>query len=219
VEIVILIGCVVLALNLALWAALFSKLNELPRSLGHLAERHDAEGERRGLTALQEAVASRVGMIVRALRNYEEQVAAGYRTQVADAEIRARLAERQASEAGVALEAASVLVRELRQVLDVESRGARAPSRSAPTLPEGRETVAMEPADIDTARKPGNPEPASRERPSPRIGLASGVAPAPHDEDARLSEDEMTQVASRPLPGLLDAGKTLVSPGEKESAR
>jgi hypothetical protein len=143
-EIGIVIGCVVLALDLTLWAALFSKLNWLMLRLGRFAERHDAEGERRGMTALQEAVAARVGVIVRALRNYEEGVAAGYRTQVADAEIRARLAERQASEAGVALSAASALVRELRRVLDAAHQGARAPSRSAPTLPEGRETVATD---------------------------------------------------------------------------
>jgi hypothetical protein len=194
--IVIVIACVVLGLNLTLWAALFSKLNELPRRLGRFAERHDAEGERSGMTALQEAVASRV---------------AGYRTQVIDAEIRARLAERQASEAGVALFAASALVRELHQVLDRAHQGARAPSRSAPTLPEERDT-AMEPAAIGTTRKPGGPEPASRERPSPRAGLSSEIAPAPQDEGERSSEDDMTQMLSRPVPALLDAGSTLVSP-------
>jgi hypothetical protein len=83
---------------------------------------------------------------------------------VADAQVRARIAERQSSDAGVALSAATVLVRELRGLLE----GTRAPSPPAPAGTEGRSTVAIEPGGIDAKRKPDRSEPVSRERSSPR---------------------------------------------------
>jgi hypothetical protein len=177
----------------------------------NLAARQRADGEREGMTVLQEMAAVRVGALVMSLRQHEEAVAAGWRAQVAEAQVRARVAERESSEAGVALSTAVVLVRELRRLVDGEGEGPLAPSRPAPTATEGRATIEIEPAAIDTSRKPDRPEPPSRERPSPRGGISSGIAPAPTGDGDRLSDDEQTCVASRPLPGVPAAGPTLVS--------
>ena len=111
----------------------------------------------------------------------------------------------------MALSTAAELVGELRRLVDGEGEGAFAPSRLASAV-TGRATVEIEPEALDTTRKRDRLDPTSRERPSPRTGLASGVAPAPKDAGERLSEDELTCVTSRPLPGLPAAGTTLVSP-------
>jgi hypothetical protein len=140
--------------------------------------------------------------------------------QIGEAQVRARGVEREATAAGVALSTAVVLVRDLRGLLDRETSDTRAPSWSVPSATEGRATVEMQPEAIETSRKPDTPEPVSRARPSPRAGLSSGVAPAPADESERLSEDELTCVASRPLPGLPAAAPTLDLPAsEKGGAR
>ena len=133
---VIVIVVVGTGLNLALWCALYVRFDGLPLRIWSMARRERTEGDGPALTLLQEGTAAKVGAIVKSLRDHEEHVAASFRAQVADAEVRARVAERQSSEAGVALSAATGLVRELRQLLDGERRVARASSRSAPTLPE-----------------------------------------------------------------------------------
>jgi len=154
VEIVIGFTCMGIAagLNLVLVLALHRRLDGLPSRVVNLAARERADGERKGMSALQEMAAARVGAIVKSLRQHEEQVAASFRSQVAEAEVRAHIAERQASEAGVALSTAVVLVRELR-------------------------------------------------------GLRNGKSEEgpPKDEGERLSEDQMTCVVSRALPGVSSA--------------
>jgi hypothetical protein len=161
---------------------------------------------------LQEMAAVRIGAIVKSLRAHEEALANAWRVQLGDAQVRARVVEREASAAGTALSTAVVLVRDLRGLLDHEIGDTRAPSWSAPSAAERRATVEIEPEALETSREPDRSEPASRARPSPRAGLSSGVAPAPTDGGERLSDDELTCVASRPLPGLPAASPTLVSP-------
>jgi hypothetical protein len=102
----------------------------------NMARKERTEGDSHALTLLEERAAVKVGTIVESLREHEEHVAEGYRAQVADAQMRARIAERQSSDAGVALSAASVLVRALRGLLE----STRAPSPAAPAGTEGRST-------------------------------------------------------------------------------
>jgi hypothetical protein len=238
--IVIAIVCVATGINLALWGALYARLDGLPLRVWSMLKKERTDGEGAALTLLQERTAAKVGAIVKSLRDYDEHVAAGYRAQVAEAQVRARIAERQSSEAGVALSAASALVRELRGLLDGTSGGTRASLRSPPAVTEGRRTVAAADADDAPATPPSTqagddgrrtssrPPPqvqlagcevASRERRASRDGLSSGIAPVPSDAEERLSgDDDLTCVSLRPLPGVLDA--TLVSPvGGKGRAR
>jgi hypothetical protein len=147
---VIVIVCVGAGLNLALWGALYVRLDGLPMRIWSMLRKERSEGDSRALTLLEERAAVKVGAIVESLRMYEEHVVEGYRAQVAEAQVRARIAERQSSDAGVALSAASVLVRELRGLLD----GTRATSPAAPAATEGRSTVVIEPGAIDTTHKP-----------------------------------------------------------------
>ena len=213
-DIVIVLVCMAVGagVNLVLWVALCRRLDRLPPRIVNLAARERADGERKAMTVLQEMAAVRIGAIVKTLSDHEEALANAWRVQIGEAQVRARVVEREASAAGVALSTAVVLVRDLRGLLDRETGDTRAPSWSAPSVTEGRAAIEIEPEAIDTSRKPDRPEPASRARPSPRAGLSSGVAPAPTDDGERLSEDELTCVASRPLPGLPAASPTLVSP-------
>jgi hypothetical protein len=163
-----------------------------PVRLWAIAKQDRERDERRDLDALQEATAAKVGAITRALREYEEQIAADFRAQVAaaetrarTAETRARIAEREASDATSVLTIASELLRDVRAAhqglgelpaLVAELR-AKATAPAAPAAPEGdeetRKTVEMRPPASCT------PAPAA---------AAEGDEP----------EEEMTQVAPRP---------------------
>jgi hypothetical protein len=178
-----------LGLALVLLVALHYRLGDLPFHVWSLARREREADAPKALDLMKEAVAAKAGVAVLSIQRHEEGLAAGYRAQVAEVEMRARVGERRAADTATALAAATTLVRELRQVLDRLPQG---------TMPEA----------VDTARKPGAPEPASRERLSPRMGLP--LASEPPDEDERPSEEELTKVADRPRSGSL--GKTLVSP-------
>jgi hypothetical protein len=208
--IVIVVVCVGAGLNLALWASFYMRLDSLPRRIWGMLTKDRTEGDSHALMLLEERAAVKVGTIVASLREHEAHVAEGYRAQVAEAQVRARIAERQSSDAGVALSAASALVRELRALRD--DTLVSPPAALAAT--EGRSTVVIEPRAVDTAGRPDRPEPTSRERPSPR----SRLVPVPSSEGERLSEDEMTQIAKRPDRAALDANKTLVSASEQRGA-
>jgi hypothetical protein len=143
-DIVTVVLCVGLALALALLVAVHRRLDGLPLRIWSIAKKERAQDESAAVTALQEATAARVGPIVTSIRAHEEQIAAIFRTQVAEAQMRARIAERQSSDAGVALRAASELVREARALRDdlarllpgrVVSMRAPAAARAAPLLP------------------------------------------------------------------------------------
>ena len=115
----IVVACVSGALNVVLWGALYHKLHRLPPSLWKAAAPRDrAADEKRALDVLQEAAASRIGGLVIGIRTYHEQLGGIVQAQLAEAEVRARISERRASEAGVALCAASALVRDLRAFAD-----------------------------------------------------------------------------------------------------
>ena len=148
--IVIVVVCLGAGLNLALWVALYSKLAELPQRVWKAVERAREVDQQRALTALQEAAAAKVGMLVLGLRSYHDQLEGHLKAQVAEAEVRARVAERRSSDAGVALGAASALVAELRGLAEdlprLLARGAQlargrglahAPTRARPDRRRG----------------------------------------------------------------------------------
>jgi len=107
-----------LVIALALLIAINHKLAHLaPRLWAMMREEH-ARADGRAMTVLQEAAAMRVGLITTSLRQYEKQVAEAFRAHVAESQNRARIVERRSDDAGVALAAASELVRDLRALLD-----------------------------------------------------------------------------------------------------
>ncbi len=121
------------ALNLALWVALWRKVDELPAAFLALARRERADAEARALTVLQEMAAARVTSITLSLQSLEEQHIERNRNERAEAEVRARVAERRAHDTGTALAPAGALVRELRATLDALGELPRRP----PGLPGG----------------------------------------------------------------------------------
>ena len=167
-----------LALALALLIAIHHKLDGLPPRLWAIAKRERAADEARALTALTEATAARVGTITLGLRHHEEHLAASVRAQIAEAETRARVVERRSSDAGVALHAATDLVRALRSLCE--------------------EMEALIACGHDAARARAAPalrDPPLDERPtmelSPRAPAEEGEEPA----------EELTTVADRPAIG------------------
>ena len=116
--IVILVVSLGTALNLALWGALYRKLGELPLSVWKVAQRNRVVDESRAMDALQAAAASRIGGLVIGLQTYHDRLGDLTRARVADAEVRARVSERRASDTGVALSAATALVRDLRTLAE-----------------------------------------------------------------------------------------------------
>jgi hypothetical protein len=198
-----------LVLALVLLVALHYRLSDLPFAVWSEARRERQDNASQALDLMKEAVATKAGAAIVSIRQHEESLAAGYRSRVAEAQGRARMSETRAGDTLTTLNAATVLVRELRQVLDQLPREAEA----RPALdPDERLTAEIRPEVLETARKPGAPEPASRERPSPRISPPSAAA-----DDGEDAENELTQVAERPRWGLLT--KTLVSPGSEGSKR
>jgi hypothetical protein len=143
-----------IALALLLLIDLRRKLDAIPQRIYGIAKQERDRDERHATTALTEATAAKVISITAGLRVYEEELAATSRLQMADAEKRARMAERRLADAGTALEAAAALVRELRAVLD----GLRAapPAVASEPDPDTRATVEMLPP--ATSVSPGDSE-------------------------------------------------------------
>jgi hypothetical protein len=213
---VIVIVCVGAALNLTLWGALYRKLHGLPLDVWKVAQRSRTVDETRALDVLQAAAASRLGGLVIGVQTYHEQLAGLVRAQVAEAEVRARVTERRAADAGIALDAASALVRDLRTLAEdlpslIDRRamqtgialGEAAARKVGPEpqlLPapetDDRDTVEMPPGAVvpETLRKPDRPAPTSRQRPLT-------APPEPIDEERVSGDEELTRVQSHPLPG------------------
>jgi hypothetical protein len=205
---VILIVSLGAALNLALWGAVYHKLHDFPASASKVIERNRAVDETRALDVLQAAAASRLGGLVVGVQTYHEQLAGLARAKVAEAEVRARMTERRASDAAVALDAASALVRDLRTLAEdlpslMDRRAlhtgiaiGEATARREEPDPEERATVEMPPGTSGPGAlsKPDRPACASRLR-------ALAVPVEPVDEDRVSGEEELTRVQSHPLPG------------------
>ncbi len=166
-------------LNVALWSALYHRLSGLPLDVWKVAQRDRTGDEKRALDMLQEAAASRIGGLIIGIRTYHEQLAGLVRAQLAEAEVRARVSERRSSEASVALDAASALVRDLRTLAEdlpslfdrramqdgiaIGEAAGRAPTDERAPEPEERVTVEL-------PRERASPAPPPASRTVPREG-------------------------------------------------
>jgi hypothetical protein len=156
-----------LALVLALLVAIYLNVDSLPARVWAIAKRERAEDAAAAQAALQQLAAPRVAALVAALSECHAQSAAELRAQIAAAELRARLAERQAKDAGTSITIASERVRAGgRAALDrrrAARRADRCPRRHGPrrgdapvtplVIPEHRTMKALR----DTLRVGGLP--------------------------------------------------------------
>ena len=179
--------CLGAALNLTLWGALYNKLRALPLDVWKVAQRNRVADETRALDVLQAAAASRLGGLLIGVRTYHEQLGGLVRAQLAEAEVRARVSERRASEAGAALGEASALVRDLRALAeDLPSLLDRRALQTGIAIGEASaRRGATEPAP-ETLRGSGRPRP-----------LTVPVEAA--DEDAVSGDEELTVVQGHHL--------------------
>ena len=173
-----------MGLCLALLLAVYVRLSSLPRRVAETIRQERARETSSAQSALQEAAAVRVGAIVQALRAHEAEMAVSLRMQIADAEIRARVAERREQDVGAALGAAVDLVRDLYtlrdQAREMLSRAALPPLVSN----DGeRETTELPRAAAPGLAPPGSAAPLPSE---PAI-TAAGLGPRPGGPPARRS--------------------------------
>jgi hypothetical protein len=211
---------VALALVLALLAAILRKLDGLPPRVWGIAQRERAREESTALEVLTDSTRARVTTAVASLRAYEEQVAAAWRDQMGSAETRARIAERRAADVGVALSAATDLVREARELRDalellvVRGRDRASPRLASPSVapPGSAPVLPSQPAIIAAGLGP-KPQSGPVRRPT-LLGIRPPPPPTVPDvsEGDRSSEEEeeLTTVAPRPL-GASPTAKTLLS--------
>ena len=209
--------CSVLALMIWQIAALRRRIGELPLSVWSLARKERAGEQDQALAALHDAAERKVSTLVAGIQSYHNKLAADLREESANAELRARIVERHAEEAGVALDAAIGLVNTLRELIDnagTESRARRAaieqrPMSLSPERPRSGPILPPEPAHAAAGlTRPG----ASSTPPKKKTLLGIHPPPLPVASDGdRPSEEELTQVVDRPktLPRVTD--KTLPS--------
>jgi len=176
-----------LALAVALLVAIHRKLD--------IDRRERPRDDATALAALRRAATVEVATITAALRAYEEHVAEQYQQMVAASETRARVAEQRSSDAGVALSAASDLVRELRAALD--GLAVHPVVDIGPPAAAGAAFA----ADPDDARR--------------TVPMGARAASDDHDEP----EEELTAVTHRPIAGTAGTvrGLRLTSRGAEAS--
>lgn len=136
--------------------------------------------------------AAKAASLVAGIREHHDAMAASLRAQLEDAELRARLVERSASDAGIALDTAVQLVREARAMVE---RLTRDPAQVAAGLGP-RPNASTGTNDSATTRPTARPKP---HLPPKRSGL-HGILPPPPvmpNSDDRSSEEEMTKVVPR----------------------
>jgi hypothetical protein len=170
-----------LAVALVLLVALHRRLSGLPLAVWTLARKEREAEAPKALDAMKESVATKAGAAVVAIRQYEEGIAASFRSQVAEAEMRARMGERRAAETHAALQAALALVRELRSVLEVVAE-----PRAAQSLPSSALSAAQ----------PDEVERRTEQVSVPRITI----------EEEALGDDEQTRIGKAAARVLREAG-------------
>ncbi len=180
-----------LVLTPALLLLLYRRLGALPLAVSAAVQRSSSTRDRedRALDAMAEAVAAKSGRAVMAIHAYQEQMVDSLRAQVADAEVRARAAERRAADATRALGAAADLVRELHGALDTALGLAR----------ELRELQLTAAITMGPEATTGDAEADDGERRTTEVhGPApQGAAPTATDRPSFDDSDE-TMVAGRP---------------------
>ncbi len=203
----VVVGClcaglvVALALIASLQRRVESQLRALPQAVSSAVKR---EREETGDKPFDPAKAT---ALVAGIRDYHDKLAAHWRTELGDAELRTRMTERRASDAGVALDTAVTLVREAREMVDilVPLKAAAPPVSAEPS----HVAAGLGPRPGGSATKSGKPHPP------PRKQTLLGILPPPpvamsNDED-RPSEEEVTKVAPRAVIEAMGTAKTLAS--------
>jgi hypothetical protein len=83
----IVIVCAGAALNLALWAALFHRLGDVPRSVWKIVRHRRTEDEARALDVLQAAASSRLGGLVIGVQTYHDEIVRLARAEAAAVQV------------------------------------------------------------------------------------------------------------------------------------
>jgi hypothetical protein len=168
-----------LGLALVLLIALHHRISSLPFALWSEARREREDTAPKALDAMKEAVAAKVGNSLIALQRYEDNIAGIFRAQVADAETRARVAERRAADTSSALQAATTLLRELREVLDA--------AKTSPT------THMLPPSTRPAVESQGKEHGTGEAIAAPGSDLAKATT-----DDEELGDDDKTKIGKRP---------------------
>jgi hypothetical protein len=221
-ETLIVVTVVSAALNLALWGVVYHKLRHLPPSVWRVAQRERLAEAACALDTLQTMAAARLGALLVGVQTYHSEMATLLNAERAAADGRARILERRASEAGIALDTATTLVREARALLD-DLQGtlarASAPVRvertRAPDVDDDSSRATVEMTGILPTREPGAPAPVSRDH----LGSRTGRALPPSNEDGLLPEDDETTVRDHPLPGIRTLASVRKAPDAPGGAR
>ena len=204
-----------IAVVLVLICGLYWKLAGMPARLWGVARaelaREHAANDLAVQKALGETVEARAGALLSGLRQYQEQLAANLRRQVQDAELRARVADRHATDTGTTLEAATVLLRELRSTLrELHSQRRTGAASGVDLAPEtepddSRKTIeAPPPAPVVDPPPAVEPPPAA----PAAIPPSSAVAPLP-----------VAQVPAVPRPAPGNLKRALDEQAPSEAAR
>ncbi|MEO7327976.1 MAG: hypothetical protein ABI193_05325 [Minicystis sp.] len=223
-----MVAVAVIALLLVL-ALISWRIDRLPGRLFHLVKQERAREDNRAQTALLEAAALKVGPLVGGIRTYHDQIAASMQVQIAEAEIRARVAERRALDASTYLGAASVLVSDLRGLRDELQELL---THAAPLPIIGRERAA-DPGDPDqrvtteVRRPPATPPlPAAPAMVAARLiprGASESARPEPRRTRSFAALPDARREAPTPPPAadLADSGAFLLSerPSDPEGGR
>lgn len=210
---------VVIALGLLLVLSLISwRIAVLPRRLLTLIKKERAGDDAQTQALLLEAAAVKIGPLLVGIRTFHEQAAASLRTQLVEAEARARFAERQVADASTYLDASAALVSDLRRLHD-ELRSA-APLPSEPAMIAAG-LVPRAPVESTRYALPRSPTLRGVSA-APRVGVLEAPSQVALPDEARISErpsdpdGERTCVGPRPPPEALSppaAKRTLLSMG------
>ena len=198
----IIVGClcaglvIAIAMIVSLERKLDSRLRVLPEAVSNAVKQERAPFD-----------VAKMAALVAGIRDYHDKLAAHWRTELSDAELRTRMTERRASDAGVALDTAVTLVREAREMVDilVPLKAAAPPVSAEPS----HVAAGLGPRPVGSVTKSGRPHPP------PRKQTLLGILPPPpvamSSEEDRPSEEEVTKVASRGAIEAMSTAKTLAS--------
>jgi hypothetical protein len=144
--VVVVCLCIGLVIVLLQLRALRLRLDALPQAVSILAA-HQAEArDGKEMSAIVEAAEKKATRLVAHIQGYHDQIAADFRTQIAEAKAQARATDQRASDAGIALDAACALVTQARALAErlaeiappkVEAALASMPAVAAPEKDEG----------------------------------------------------------------------------------
>jgi hypothetical protein len=168
-----------LVLALVLLIALHYRLDGLPFAVWAEARRERQDSAAQALDLMTEAVAKKAGAAVLSIQQHEGALAAGYRRQVEEAQLRARMSDVRAGDTLTALNAATTLVRELRQALDHLPRE----PVPAPALdPSERVTGEMKPSTTNDGEERGSEDDLTKVAERPRSGVLGETLVSPGND-------------------------------------